>query len=187
MARTRETINAEAAADGATPRPKPDKRSRKRLSIYLNDDGTPDWESAPDEIRSAVGGAAPAPQPAPEPAPPIDPAIVGFMLQTMTRIESAIVGPRMGLTASEAYGALEPPAPLAEGLCTAGAAVLNKYSGSFGRWQEEIVLASLIVSWQASAFSEMRSMAAAKPKPEPQPAPPDKHVVIESAPVEAAA
>lgn len=170
MARMREHI----ARDNGSGSPK-DRRARKRISIYLNDDGAPDWDALPDEHREKLGYGA-TPRPAPEPPAEIPPEMVGFLLQTMTRIESVVVAGRMGVTSDEAMSALTPPPPLAQGLNEAGARVLNKYSGTLGRWQDEIVLASLLVTWQASAFAELRALSASKrPQPETPPAPIEVH------------
>lgn len=167
MARMRETIARETSTANA---PK-DRRARKRISIYLNDDGAPDWDAVPEEHREKLGYGA-TPRPEPEAPREIPPEMVGFLLQTMTRIEAVVVAGRIGITSDEAMNALTPPPPLADGINQAGARVLNKYSGTLGRWQDEIVLASLLVTWQASAFSEMRAIAATKrPKPQPAPAP----------------
>lgn len=171
MARTREEIGADSAP---TTKPKADRRSRKRLSVYLNEDGTPDWDAVPEEDRARLGhGSAPAAAEAPAEVPV---EMVGFLLQTMTRIEAAVVAPKLGISSEEAYQCLTPSAELGKPLVEATARVVNKYAGGFGRWSDEIALAALLVTWQASAFSEMRkAAAAAAPKPEPAPAPPDKH------------
>lgn len=170
MARKRETIRTDS---NATPRP--DRRSRRRLSVYLNDDGTPDWDAIPDEHKAQLGigggGAGPSVEPT-EPPPQIAPEMVGFLLDTMTRIEAVVVSGQVKLSVPETLDCLTPAPPLREGLCTAGAAVMNKYSATLGRWHEEIALACLLITWQASAFTEMRKLKAAKPEPEPEPAPP---------------
>lgn len=173
MARQREQIQT----DGA---PKTDKRRRQRVTIYLNDDGTPDLDGVTDEQREAIGLRTATAEPE---APPMEvaPEMVSMLLATMIRIESAVIAPRIGITTDEAMAALTPAPPIAEGISTAGARVLQKYGGALGKWQDEIVLATLIVTWQAQAFAEMRSIRAANtPPPQQTPAPPDVHVSSET-------
>ena len=169
MAKLRENI--EPGIDQPAPA-RNDKRKRARVVVYLNDEGKPDWDSVPEDQKSKLGlaGAEPAPV---EPPAEVAPEMVGLLLQTMTSIEAALVAPRIGIDQSEALAALTPAPPVQAGLCQAGARVLNKYAGAMGRWQDEIVLATLIVTWQASAFAQMRAIAAER-APKPEPAPPSR-------------
>lgn len=150
-----------------------DRRSRKRISVYLDDNGAPDWGAMPEEHRKQLGieNGAPVVK-EPEAPPQIEPAVIGLLYATATRIEAAIVAPRFGVSGEQAMAALTPPDQIAGAMNEATARVLNKYSGTLGRWQDEIVLASLLVTWQASAFAQLRAMRAEneanKPaKPEP--------------------
>lgn len=158
MARMREQIQSDA-----TQAVKKDRRSRRRVSVYMNDDGTPDWSAVPEEHQRALGvglGATAEPQTQPAQPEPIDPMVVGLFLQTMTSIEAAIVAVKYDLPRGDVLSALQPPQPMAEALTRAGAKVLDKYAGTLGRWQDEIVLASLVVTWQAQAFAQIRMMRA---------------------------
>lgn len=158
---------------------KQDRRRRPRLILALKDDGTPDLSGArPEQIealKSALEEAAPAP---PE---PISPVVVHMALGAIANIEAAVLAGRFGLTTEQAAMALQPAPPLREQIAEAGARVLNKYSGALGRWQDEIVLAALLVAWQSSALATLRAMAAeqraqqeqrpAAPTPTPAPGP----------------
>lgn len=158
MARTRDTIQAET---DIPPNGNPaDKRKRKRLTVYLNADGSPDWDGVTDEQRQQFGMGATAAAPPPEPMH-VPPEMVGYLVMTMARIEAAIVAPRMGLTAEETARALTPPEPILVGIQEAGARVLAKYAGTMGKYQDEIILGSLLITWQAQAFAELRRMKAA--------------------------
>ena len=176
MARKRYSEDGqEVAADQA----KQDRRRRPRLILALKDDGTPDLSGArPEQIealKSALEEAAPA---LPE---PISPVVVHMALGAVASIEAALLAGRFGLTTEQAAVALQPPPPLREQIAEAGARVLNKHSGALGRWQDEIVLAALLVAWQSSALASLRAMAAeqraqqeqrpAAPGPAPAPAP----------------
>jgi hypothetical protein len=151
----------------ATPeQAKPDRRRRPRLILALKDDGTPDLSSArPEQIealKSALEEAAPAP---PE---PISPVVVHMALGAVANIEAAVLAGRFGLTTEQAAQALQPAPPLREQIAEAGARVLNKYSGALGRWQDEIVLAALLVAWQSSALATLRAMATEQRAPQEQ-------------------
>jgi hypothetical protein len=161
----------------ATPEQvKQDRRRRPRLILALNADGTPDLSSArPEQIEAlklALEEAAPAP---PE---PISPVVVHMALGAVANIEAAVLAGRFGLTTEQAAMALQPAPPLREQIAEAGARVLNKYSGALGRWQDEIVLAALLVAWQSSALATLRAMVAEQrarqeqrpPAPAPGPA-----------------
>ena len=176
MARKRYSDDGQEAAPEQAKR---DRRRRPRLILALNDDGTPDLSSARPEqveaLKSALEEAAPAP---PE---QISPVVVHMALGAVTNIEAAVLAGRFGLTTEQAAAALQPAPPLREQIAEAGARVLNKYSSALGRWQDEIVLAALLVAWQSSALATLRAMAAeqrarqeqrpAAPSPAPAPGP----------------
>jgi hypothetical protein len=147
-------------------KPDNDRRRKKRLQVYLNDDGTPDWEATPADVRSqlGMGGAGgDGVQPA---GPEIPPEMVGMLVGLIGNIEAAIVAPKMGIPSEAAREALAMPEPIAVGINEAGGRVLAKYSGSLGRYADEIVLGSLLVTWQASAFARMREYKASMPAPD---------------------
>jgi hypothetical protein len=165
MARKRSVnLNSDSAA------PKADRRRRPKVIIPLNEDGSFDFSPVPEEQRDRLRAALEEAQP--EPPPPIDPAIVGFAIQTLASIEAAIVAPKMGLTHDRAFACIVPPPPLAEQIAQAGARVLEKYSGGWSKYQDEIVLCALIITWQAQAFRNLRAAKdQAEPRPEPRPEP----------------
>lgn len=165
-----------------TTEPKPvDKRSRKRITVYLDENGQPDLESLKDDERSKLGLAGSPDSPADaEPAAQIDPAVVGMMFHMLCTIESAFVAPRMGITSEQAREALTPPEPIRDSIIGAGTKVLNKYGGALGRWADELALASVIVLWQTQAFAEMKRM---QPIPQMPPPPVDIHETIQPEPV----
>jgi len=176
MARKRESI------DPSNP-PASDKRSRKRYIVYADDSGAPDLSTAPPELRAAFGGpdhatAAPAaaggPAAAPAPAE-FDSAIFKLMIPVLSGIEAVLVADRMGVSTEQAQQALTPPPPLADAIANAAAKVAAKYAAPLGRWAEEIALAALIVTWQTTAFANMRRMAPAAPPAAEPPAPIDRH------------
>lgn len=183
MARLRDEITPEST----TPPPAgtaTDKRKRRRITVYCNDDGSPDLSTISDEQKAALGLNGSAAGPAPEPVPqvePIDPAIFGMMFGVLANIEAAVVAPKMGIDPDAARSALVPPPPLADALANAAAKVAAKYGGTLGRWADEIALGSLIVTWQIGAFAQMRSMQPVR-KFDPPPPPPDKHESTESKP-----
>lgn len=164
MAKPRETI----ASETANAQPNTDRRKRRRVSIYLNDDGTPDLAGLTPDQKLQLGLGQPKP-PEPE-APPMEipPAMIGGLIAMLARIEAAIVAPRVGLTQDEALSMLIPPPELQPPLQEAAARVIAKHSGSLGKWQEEIILGTLIVSWQAQAFAAMRQLIAEKAAREAQ-------------------
>lgn len=188
MARKREEITGSKVAAN-------DKRARKRITVYLNDDGSPDLDGLPDEHRAAlgIGGESEGEQENLE----IDPSMVSLALATLIRIESALTAKRFGLSADEAARCLTPPPPVRLGIEQAGARVLTKYAGAAGKYQDEIVLAVLLVTWQTTAWAELRERAAidtraepvqtAKPEtaPEPKPEPsPESAPEIDLSPFE---
>lgn len=149
---------ARLRTDGETGETTPatsDRRRRPKIIVAIREDGNPDVEALSEEARAKLFDALA--RNTPEPPEPINPAVVGFALQAIARIEAAIVGPRFELSAEEAAGCFLPPEPLQEQLQAAGARVLDKYSGSWSRWQDEIVLGALLVTWQASAFQALRA------------------------------
>lgn len=168
MARTRESIEADQvqAIDSKPARGK-DRRARKRYVIYQNDDGSPDWGSVSDEDKSALGMGAPKPEA--EPPATVAPELIQSLILMGANIEAAVVAPKFGLTQDQAAGALVPAPPMLEQLGAAGARVANKYSASLGRWGDEIMLGVLIVTWQATAFTELRKLTPVKTA-EPMPA-----------------
>lgn len=179
MARTRETITTDAPSA-----PMNDKRKRKRLTIYLQADGTPDWEGVTDEQRTQLGVIAQPAGTEPE-APPmsIPPEVIGYFVMTLTRIESAIIAPRMGLDAAETMRVLTPAPPVLEGISEAGAKVLAKYGGTMGKYQDEIVLGMLLIQWQAGAIGTLRGMKAElEDKREPAPPSTEQRGSVEGKP-----
>jgi hypothetical protein len=171
MAKKRETIASETG-------PGRDKRARKRYIVFAKEDGTPDLDNLPPELQSAIG-SAPAPAaptgPPPDPPPPaFDSQLVKILLPVVSGLEAVFVAPRMGITVDQATAALTPPPPLADAIAAAATKVLNKYFPEPGRWADEIALCAMIVTWQATAFAQMRRMAPIDVSPEP-PRPPDRH------------
>jgi len=180
MARLRETkANGEQLSEAQQ------NLRRKRFIIFRNEDGSPDWSSLTEEQRRAMkmGPDQPAPETAGAPAaPPVEfpPHMAAMFLNVLVGIETAVVAPRMDLDAVKVRAVLEPSPPLAESIRECATRVLNKYSGALGAYADEIALASLLVTWQASAFAELRRMKAAEEKKEDKrPAAPDIHFTIE--------
>lgn len=179
MARKR----SETAADGMEP--KRDRRRLPKLIVTVTEDGKPDLstlnEEARDKLRAALEEAAP------EPPEPIQPAVVGFALAALARIEAAIVAPKFGLSAEQAADILLPKPPLKDSLEEAAARVLNKYSGAWFRYQDELVLGALLVSWQAGALQMLRAARGGQ-QPEsgasPAPAQPSAPAAAAPAPAE---
>lgn len=172
MARKRETINSDSGG------PRIDKRARKRISIYLDDTGAPDLSGLTEEQQHQLG-LKPS-----EPPPPVEipPAIPAMMLTVLVSIEAAVIAPRMGIPTDQARAALEPPPPVFAALEECSMRVLQKYSGSIGPYADEFALVALLISWQASAFAELRRIQAdTRPGPDsitrPAEAPPpiDRH------------
>lgn len=184
MAKLRENMNESTGPDASAPAMSPnDKRKRKRITVYCNDDGTPDLDSVPEDQRRALGiGQAPeGSNQAPEAPAQFEPAMVGMILPVLVGIEAALIGPRLGIEIDQARSALTPHPMIADGIAQAGAKVLNKYGGNLGRWADEIALVSIIATWQVQAFAEMRRMKAASiPRHDPPPPPPDTHETIET-------
>jgi hypothetical protein len=163
-----------------------DRRRRKKIYVYLDGNNQPDWSALTPENRQALGvtdtGITP---PEPEPDRTIQPEVIGMLLSTMIGIEAAIVAPRFGVSAERAREIVTPLEPVAAGICASGARVATKYGGALGRWQDEIVLATLIVTWQTSVFAGLRAEQARQTPPVAPPPPPvDKHesVVKETEP-----
>jgi hypothetical protein len=175
MARKRTSDNPTSPSDKA------DRRRRPKVIIPMNDDGSFDFAPVSEEERERLRAALEESRP--DPPPPIDPAIVGFAVQTLASIEAAIVGPKMGLSHDRAFACIVPPPPLAEQISQAGARVLEKYSGGWSKYQDEIVLCALIVTWQAQAFRNLRAAKdAAEPELKPEPKPEQEpEVLTESA------
>lgn len=152
--------------DGA---PVMDKRRKKRVSVYLNDDGSPDWSGVSDEQRAMLGGVLPTPEAEAEPIPP---EMVGLLLKTVTSIEAAVLARSMDLEPALVHQAFAIPEPMEGPMCETGARVLQKYMGGASRYQDEMVLAALLISWQGAAIGQLRAFKAEKlPTPEPPPAP----------------
>jgi hypothetical protein len=97
------------------------------------------------------------------------------MIPVLSGIEAVLVADRMGVSTEQAQQALTPPPPLADAIANAAAKVAAKYAAPLGRWAEEIALAALIVTWQTTAFANMRRMAPAAPPAAEPPAPIDRH------------
>jgi hypothetical protein len=98
--------------------------------------------------------------------------MVGLLLKTVTSIEAAILARSMDLEPMIVHQAFAIPEPIEGPLCETGARVLQKYMGGASRYQDEMVLAALLISWQGSAIGQLRAVkAATAPKPEPAPAP----------------
>jgi hypothetical protein len=158
---------------------------RKRFIIFRNEDGSPDWTSLTEEQRRALKMEPDQPAPAvggPPPPPPAEfpPHMAAMFLNVLVGIETAVVAPRMDLDAAKVRAVLEPSPPLAESIRDCATRVLNKYSGALGAYADEIALASLLVTWQASAFAELRRMKAAEEKKEDKrPPAPDIHFTVE--------
>lgn len=157
MAKLRETLEQETGGM-AEPAPKPDKRRRPRLMIALTEDGQPDVSNLDDGVRARLRDALA--EPAAEPPAPIDPAVVVFALRAISNIEAAVLAGRFGLDQVRAAECVAPPPMLAEQIGAAGARVLAKHSGAWTRWQDEIVLGALLVTWQAGAIQALRAAAA---------------------------
>jgi hypothetical protein len=157
MARKRSDITTETEPAG-------DKRRRRRLSVYLNDDGTPDLETIPAELKGALGmedGAQPG-----EPEPDrVNPDLVKFLIVTLSRIEGFVIAKQNDMDVEAVCSALEPPAPLLAPMSETGARLLAKYAGGMNRWQDEIVLGSLLITWQSGAFQQIRALKASTVEP----------------------
>lgn len=162
MARKREQISGSKVAPG-------DKRARKRITIYLHEDGSPDLDALPEDQRAALGIGGDG-EPEPENVE-IDPSMVGLALTTLIRIEAMLTARRFGVDQETAVRCLTPPPPVRAGIEQAGARVLTKYAGAAGKYQDEIVLATLLITWQTSAIAELRERAAIEVKAEPEPEP----------------
>lgn len=147
----------------------PDKRSRRRIVIPIDEDGRPDISRLDDEVLEQIRQEAEAQ----EPPEPIAPEVCGMVVTVLAQIEAAVLGPRFGLPQETAAQAIMPPPPMRDQIAQAGSRVLTKYSGTLGRWQDEIMLASLLVAWQAAALNNLRELARqqqqADQKKEPQP------------------
>lgn len=156
MARERAAIQT----DGVTPI-NTDKRKRKRVTVYLNDDGTPDYSGLDETVRSLLSIPS---QSAETVTPPIEipPEMIGYLVLTLTRIEAAIVAPRLDLDVESVLPILTPYPELGNAINTAASKVLAKYGGTMGQYQDEIVLGSLILTWQATAFGQLRALSAEK-------------------------
>lgn len=169
------------------------KGQRRRVLIYINDDGTIDLSKMSDRQRDLLGinpeGTTTKPVPAAdaEPVPPVafPPEMAGMMLGVLISIETAIVAPRMDLDAAAVKRALIPIPPIGEALRESAARVMNKYAGTLGAYADEFALVSLIITWQASAFGELRSLKAemAKKVDAARPKAPDIHETIEMKPL----
>lgn len=162
MARLRSEINN-------PPPPPGDKRKKPRVILYKNEDGSFDTSGLSDEEKQKIFGGASAPQPPPPPPPPQDtgpapepvPAeVVGMALNLLVSIEAAVVGQKLGIDQVRAYDALTPREPLATLITAQSTKVINKYGGSLGPWADEIALGCMIVTWQVTAFNELRRIAA---------------------------
>lgn len=158
MAKLRETETVEGAPL------KSDRRARKRVSVYLHDDGTPDWDGTPAETKEKLGLGATAEHPEPVPA-----ELVGAALQILTQIESAVVAKSLDLDPLTVARALEPPPMFARPLVDSATRVLNKYSGAWTRWADEIMLAGLLAAWQLQAFAEISRLRKEKDKENQRP------------------
>jgi hypothetical protein len=166
--------------------PEQSKRSKPRVNLYKNPDGSYDTSSLSDEDKARLfggapgatpePGAAPGPAPATEAAPPvepIDPAVIGLALNLLTSIEAAVVGQKLGIPQDRCFAALQPRPPLDQMITGTAAKVANKYGASLGPYADEIALVALIATWQISAFTELRSIAADLAANRPAPPPPN--------------
>jgi hypothetical protein len=163
MAKLREEMDPTAPEDGAAPRSsRADRRRRPKIIVPILEDGSPDLSILSDEARAKLAGALQAEAEASAPAEPVPGPVVVMGLRALAGIEAAIMAGRMGLSHSEAMQAFELPPMLEAQLGEAGARVLAKYAGPIGKYQDEIVLAALLVHWQAGAFRQLREMAAEK-------------------------
>lgn len=171
MARRRNQIEN---MDPDAPAPMPDKRSRRRIVIPVDEDGRPDISRLDDEVLDLIRQEAEAQ----EPPEPIAPEVCAMLVTVIAQIESAVLAPRFGLSQEAASQAIMPPPPMRDQIAQAGSRVLTKYSGTLGQWQDEIMLASLLVAWQAAALNNLREMArlqkesAGKTEPAPEAKPP---------------
>lgn len=161
-----------------------DRRRRPKIIVPLND-GKPDCSILSDEAKAALRKALAESEP--EPPPPTDPSIVLFAVRAVASIEAAIVAPRMGVPLDRARECLQPNPILEQQIAAAGARVLDKHSAIMGRYGDEIVLLSLLIAWQAQAFTALRAAReSVRPQQQASPEPPERPPVIDpraSAPV----
>jgi hypothetical protein len=152
-------MEAPGAPAGGYKVPESDKRRRKRIQLYLRPDGSIDQESLTDEQRGqlGIGGATPGAEATPAAVPP---EMVGMLLRLVVQVEAAVVGPKVGIKATEAAECLTPDEPVYQGITETGARVLGKYAGPLSIWADEIALCSMILIWQTGAFQAMRALAA---------------------------
>ncbi len=131
---------------------KQDRRKRPRIVIPLQEDGTPDISKIDPAVLDALRSSAK--QEIPE---PIDPEVIKMAVSMIANIEAAIVAPRFGIPSEQALPLILPPKPIADQIGIAGSKVLSKYSGVMGKYQDEIILGALLVSWQISVLNNLRA------------------------------
>ena len=149
--------------EAQTTEPKTDRRRRPRLIIPVQD-GVPDCSSLSDEARASLRESLLESEPAP--AASIDPAIISIAVRAIAGIEAAMLAGRFGVSTDQAREALMPNPLLESQIAAAGARVLEKHSTIMGRYGDEIVLASLIVAWQAQALTALRAARAERAETE---------------------
>ena len=180
MAKLRETMNTEST-------PPKTKRNRARIPVYLNDDGTPAYNELTDEQRATLGVAPGANRPTPPPPPPPPPEFnadaARSLLMVAVSIESMVLASKFSIDADAARNAVAPAPQIAAGLVSATQSVMNKYAGSLSEWTPELTLVAMIITWQSTAFANIRSIVANRPAP---PAPPPPIDIRESTVTDAA-
>jgi hypothetical protein len=135
-----------------------DRRRRPRIIIPIGDDGAPDVERLDPVVLETLRARLEQTQPAPP--EPISPVVIDMLVSMIGNIEAAVLAPKFGLEVQEAAMIIMPQDPLRAQIADAGARVLTKYSGALGRWQDEIVLASLLAAWQIQALNTLRATRA---------------------------
>lgn len=193
-------LRAEQSTNGS-PEASKSKRSKARVLIYRNEDGSYDTSSLSDDDKARFFGqsgpaagpsvASSAAEPPPPPADPVDPAVIGLALNLLTSIEAAIVGSKLGIPQDRCLAALQPRPPVDQMVIGAATKVANKYGASLGPYSDEIALVAALAMWQIGAFTELRAiaaeMAATKPATPPPNADHGKHKSPDSKPATPAA
>ena len=130
---------------------------RPFIRVPLDERGVPSLSSLDPEKRAALVSAVGQ---LPEQAQ-VDPALAGMLISAIAQLEAAVLAPRFKLAREEMARIAQPRPPLDELLAKQTATVLSKHN-VFGRFGDELALAALIISWQASVLQAANEISRAK-------------------------
>lgn len=165
--------------DGEQPRPPEGEKIAPRLSVQLDEHGSIAWDrmrpETRDKLRAALqspGGAnvVPFERPAAGPAATSEPGAQSIPPELCEVLYDSLSALMMGLARRQGYTVEQVPV-LAftpqekNALVPATVKVLDKYGASLGKYQEEIVLGTLLTTIITGKLSLLRKTAEVRPFP----------------------